>query len=106
MESEVGTAQLSSSHPGEQPKTHGCLNPHTATESTTSSLDCSPSPSVTLPQDRGGQTVREGDHGAAAIIDRFRVTAVTPPFPEWQGQPGLAQDEKEDWEIVRIVGKR
>ena len=106
VESEIGTAQLPSSHPREQPKTHGCLNPHTATESTTFSLDCPTSPSVTLPQDRGGQTASGDDLGAAATVDPLSLTAITPLSPEQpQDQGGSALDE-EEWEIVRIVGQR
>lgn len=106
MESEISTAQLPSSHPSEQPKTRGCLNPHTNISATTSPLDRPTSPSFTLPQDRSVQTVCGGNHGAAATVNRFCVSAFTPPFLEWQGQPGLAQGEEEEWEITRIVGKR
>ena len=106
VESETGTAHLSSSHPREQPKTHGCLNPHTATEPTTSFLDCPTTPSIVLPQDRGEQTAREGDYGAVATVKPSSLTAATPPSPELEGQRDLAQDEEEDWEIVKIVDKR
>jgi len=106
VESETGTAHRSSSHPREQPKTHGCLNSHTATEPTTSFLDCSTTPSIVLPQDRGERTVRGGDYGAAATINLSSVIAATSPSPEREGQRDLAQDEEEDWEIVKIVDKR
>lgn len=94
VESETSTAHLPSSHLREQPKTHGCLNAHT----TTSPLNRLTSAS--------GQTLRRGSHGAAATVDPFRATSVTPPFPEWRGWSGLAQDGEEEWEIMRIVGKR
>jgi len=99
-------AHRSSSHPREQPKTHGCLNPHTATEPTTLFLDCSTTPSIVLSQDRVEQTVRGGEYGAAATVNPSGVTVATPPSPEREGQRDLAQDEEEDWEIVKIVGKR
>ena len=105
VESETGTAHLSSSHPRAQPKAHGCLNPHTGTEPTTSFLDCQTTVSIDLPQDRVEQTVRGGEYGAAATVNPSGVTA-TSPFPEREGQRDLAQDEEEDWEIVKIVGKR
>ena len=106
VESETGTAHLSSSHPKEQPKAHRCLNPHTATEPTTSFLDCPTTASIDLPQDRVEQTVRGGEYGAAATINPSGVIAATLPSPEREGQRGLAQDEEEDWEIVKIVRKR
>jgi hypothetical protein len=97
VESEVAIAHLSRSHPMEQPKMHGCLNARTTTSPTTSPVD--------RPTSLGGQTVRGGDHGAAVIVRPYSVTAATPPSPEREGQRDLTQDE-EDWEIVKIVGKR
>jgi len=95
VESETSIAHLSSSHPREQPKTHDCLNPHTATEPTTSFLDCSTTPSIVLPQDRGEQTAREGDYEAVATVNPSSVIAITPPSPEREGQRDLAQDEED-----------
>jgi len=106
VESETGTAHRSSSHPREQPKTHGCLDSHTATAPTTSFLDCSTTPGIVLPQDRGKRTVRGGDYRAAATVNPSSVTAATSPSPEREGQRDLVQDEKKDWEIVKIVDKR
>ena len=106
VESETGTAHRSSSHPREQPKTHGCLNSHTAIEPTTSFLDCSTTPGIVLSQDRGEQTVREDDYGAAATVNPSSVIAATSPSPEQEGQRDLAQDKEEEWEIVKIVDKR
>jgi len=106
VESKTGTAHRSSSHPREQSKTHDCLNSHTATEPTTSFLDCPTTPSIVLPQDRGEQIVREGDYGAAATVNPSSVIAATPPSFERESQRDLAQDEEEDWEIVKIVDKR
>jgi len=77
---------------------HGCLNARTTTSPTTSPVDRPTSP--------GAQTVRGGDHGAAVIICPYSVTAATSLFPErLQGQRDSALDE-EEWEIVKIVGKR
>jgi len=118
VESEISTIHLQSSHPREQPKTHGCLSPPTTTEPTTetttepitepttSPIDHPISPSVALPQDRGTQAVHGGDHGATATVDTLGVAAATlPSHEQLQDQGGSALDE-EEWEIVRIVGKR
>ncbi len=64
------------------------------------------SPSVALPQDRGTQAVQGGGHGATATVDPLSVTAATPPFPEQPQDPGASAPDEEEWEIVRIVGKR
>ena len=50
--------------------------------------------------------MRGGEYGAAAIVNLLGVTVATPPSLEREGQRDLAQDEEEDWEIVKIVGKR
>jgi len=117
VESEISTIHLQSSHPREQPKTHGCLSPTTAestttpttepiTEPTTSPIDRPASPRVALPQDRGTQAVPGDDHGATATVDPLGVAAAIPVSHEQpQDQGGSALDE-EEWEIVRIVGKR
>ncbi len=110
VESEISTIHLQSSHPREQPKPHGCLSPPTTTEPTTepttSPIDRPVSPSVALPQDRGTQAVHGGGHGATATVDPLGVAAATPLSHERpQDQGGSALDE-EEWEIVRIVGKR
>ena len=57
-------------------------------------------------QDRVEQTVRGGEYGAAATVNPSGVTAATPPSPEREGRRDLAQDEEENWEIVKMVGKR
>lgn len=97
VESEISTAQLPSSHPREQPKTHDCLSAPTTIEPTTKPLDCSSSLSVTLPQNRGEQTAREDDHEAAMTIHPYSVIAATPLFPEHlQGQRHSVLDEEEE----------
>jgi len=109
MESEIGNVHLKSSYPREQPKTHGCLSPATTTEPTTeptiSPINRPISPSVALPQDRGTQAVHGGDHGATATVDLLGVTATPLSHEQPQDQGGSALYE-EEWEIVRIVGKR
>lgn len=78
----------------------------TITEPTTSLFDRSASPSVALSQDRGRQTLHGGDHGATATVDPLSVTAATPlSLEQLQDQRASALDE-EEWEIVRIIGKR
>lgn len=106
VESETDIAHLSSSHSREQPKTHGCLNPHIAIEPTTSFLDCPTTPNIVLPQDRGEQTAREGDYEAIAIANSSSVIVATSPSFEREGQRDLVQNEEKDWEIVKIVDKR
>jgi len=77
---------------------HGCLNARTTTSPTISLVDRPTSP--------GGQTIRGGDHGAAVIVHSYSVTAATSLFPEHlQGQRDSALDG-EEWEIVKIFGKR
>lgn len=77
---------------------HGCLNARTTTLPTISPVDRPTSP--------GGYTVRGDDYGAAVIVHPYSVTATTSLFPEHlQGQRDSAQDG-EQWEIVKIVGKR
>jgi len=49
--------------------------------------------------------MRGGDYGAAATVEPWSVTAATPLSPEREGQQDLTKDE-EDWEIVKIIGKR
>ena len=105
MESEVGTVHLQSSHPREQPMTHGCLSSNT-TETTASAYDCSISPSVALSRGPVEQAIRGGDRGAAATVHPPHTITVTSPLheqPQDQGAPVLNEEE---WEIVRIVGKR
>jgi len=75
MNSEIGTAHLQSSHPRQQPKTHGCLSP-TTTEPTPSSLDRPISPSVALSCDRVEQSISGGDGGAAAPHPRAEATSI------------------------------
>ena len=49
--------------------------------------------------------MRGGDNRATATVDLLSVTPATLPSPECEGQQDLTKDE-EDWEIVKIVGKR
>ncbi len=97
---------------------HGCLSPPTPTEPTTepttepitepttSPIDRPISPSVVLPQDRGTQAVHRGNHGATATVDPLGVAAaILLSYEQPQDQGGSALDE-EEWEIVRIIGKR
>jgi len=113
IESEISTIRLQSSHPREQPKTHGCLSPPTTNEPTTESnnelitspIDRPISPSVALSQDRGTQAVHRDDHGAIATIYPLGVAAATPLSQEQPQDQGVSALDKE-WEIARIVGKR
>jgi len=71
-----------------------------------SPFDRPSSPSVALSRDRVEQAIRGGDCGAAATVNPPSVTAATPPFPEQPKDPGASAPDEEEWEIVRIVGKR
>jgi len=105
MKSKISTAHLQSSHSREQPKTPGCLSP-TTTEPTTSPFDSPISPSVALSRHSVEQAIRGGDGGAAATFYPPHAITATPPLIEQhQDQRGSALNE-EEWEIVRIVGKR
>ena len=105
IEFDIGIVHLQSSHPREEPKTHGCLSP-TTTELTTSPFDHPTSPSAALSRDSDEQVIRGSDHGAAATIyPPHAITATSSLLEQPQVQGGSVLDE-EEWEIVRIVGKR
>ncbi len=108
MESEVGTIHLKSSHPREQPKTHGCLGPATTTEPTieptTSPFNRPISPSVALSYDAVEQATSGHDRGATATVDPPH--AITPPLPKQHQDRGGSALYKGEREIVRIVDKR
>ena len=109
VESEIGTVHLQSSHPRKQPKTHGCLNPSTTgptTEPTTSPYNRPISPIIALSHDRIEQAIRGDDHGAAVTVHPPHAITLTPPFLEQPQDPGSSALGEEEWEIVRIVGKR
>ncbi|KAF6238790.1 hypothetical protein HO173_003297 [Letharia columbiana] len=109
VESEIDTIHLQSSHPKEQPKTHGCWSLSTSgptTEPTTSPFDRPNSPSIVLSHDRIEQAICGGNRRAAVTVHPPHAITVPPPLAErHQDQGGSALDE-EEWEIVRIVGKR
>ena len=101
----ISTAHLQSSHPRKQPKRHSFLSP-TTTEPTTSPSDSPISPSVALSRHPVEQVIRGGDGGAAATFYPPHTITATPPLPkQHEDQGGSALDE-EEWEIVRIAGKR
>ncbi len=106
INSEISTTRLQSSHPREQPKTHGCLSSPTTNEPTASPTNRPISPSVALSQDRGTQAVHGDDHGATAIVYPLGVAAATPLSQEQFQDQGVSALDEEEWEIARIVGKR
>lgn len=105
MKSKISTAHLQSSHSREQPKTPGCLSP-TTTEPTTSPFDSPISPSVALSRHSVEQAIRGGDGGAAATFYPPHAITATPPLIEQHQDQGGSALNEEEWEIVRIVGKR
>jgi len=109
VESEIGNAYLQSSHPREQPKTQGCLSltvTEPTTEPTTSPFDRPISPSVALSRDPVERTICGGDCETTATVHLLSVTAATPPSSEQPQDQGGSALDKEDWEIVKILGKR
>ena len=99
VESEIDTLHLQSSHPKEQPKTRSCMSPPT-TEPTPTPINRPISSSVALCRDLGG------DGGITATVYPPHAITLPPPLVERpQDQGGSALNE-EEWEIVRIVGKR
>lgn len=105
MEPETSTTHLESSHPREQPKKCDRLSPSATIESIISSPDRSSSSSIALSHDIVEQTTREGNRGAAATIHLSHIiTATSPLLEQSQVQGRLVSDE--EWEIIRIVGKR
>ncbi len=109
VESEIDTIYLQSFHLRKQPKTHSCLSPSTTgptTEHTTSPFDPPISPSIALSHDRIEQAIRGGDRGAVITVYPPHAITVTPPLPEQPQDQGSSVLDKEEWEIVRIVGKR
>ena len=78
---------------------HDCLNARTIILSTISLVDRSTS--------LGDQTIREGDHEAAVSVYPYSVTVDISHFPDrLRGQRDSLLDEEDEWEIVKIVGKR
>ena len=108
VESEIDTKHLQGSHPRKQLKTHGCLSPSTTgptTEPTTFPFDRPISPSITPSRHRIEQAIH-GDCGAAVTVHPPHAITFTPPLPEQPQDQGRSALDKEEWEIVRIVGKR
>ena len=105
VESEIDTIHLQSSHSKEQPKTRSCMSPPT-TEPTPTPINRPISSSVALYRNRVEQATCRGDCGITTTVHPPHAITVPPPLAERpQDQGGSALDE-EEWEIVRIVGKR
>lgn len=102
MESKIDPITLQSSPLREQAEAHGCSSTH-ATEPTTAPIDRPTSPSASLPQLPCGRVVGEDDcRGAAAVSP---PSIITPPLPQ-QSEARTSILEQDEWEILRIVGKR
>lgn len=104
IESEIGIIHLQSSLRREQSKTRGCLE--STTESFISLFDRPISPSVALSRGRTEQAIRDGDHGVAATVHPPHAVIVTLSLPKQPQDQGGSALDKEEWEIVKIVGKR
>ena len=105
MESKIDTLHLQSSHSREQSETYGCLGPLTITVPTASPLDHPISLNVLSSRDPVEQTIRKGDHGAAATVNPLG-TAVIPLLPRQPQNQHASVPDEEEWEIVKIVDKR
>jgi len=105
VESEIDNVHLQSSPRREQPKTQGCLS-LTITEPTTSPFDRLISPSVALSRDPVERTICGGNRETTPTVYALSVTAATPPSSEQSQDQGGSVLDKEDWEIVKILGKR
>jgi len=106
IESEISTAHLQSAHRKEQPRTHGCLNPPTTTEPTTSPFDSPISSSVALSRHSIEQAIRGGDGDVVCSVYFSHAITVTPPLPEQYQDERDSTNAEKKWQIVRIVGKR
>jgi len=109
VESEIGNAHLQSSHPREQPKTQGCLSltvTEPTTEPTISPVDRLNSPSVALSCDPVERTICGGNGETTPIVHSLSVTAATPPSSKHSQDQGGSALDKEDWEIIKILGQR
>ena len=105
-EPEIGAAPLLSTHPMEESKTPGCVDAPTDPDPPTDPLDRPPFPDVARPQHRSGRVVREDDYGAPPVAGPPSATTL-PLSQQPQGEVHLATDTEDDeWEIVKIVGKR
>lgn len=105
MDPEIGITYLESCHPKEQSKTCDCLSPSANIKPVVSPCDHPNSPSNALFHDRVKETIPEDNRGAAATVHLPHNTIITSPLPEQsQVQGRVVLDE--EWEIVRIVGKR
>ena len=105
VESEIGTLHLQSSHPREQPKTHSCLSPPT-TKPTPTPINRPISSSVALYRDQVEQATCGGDGGITTTVYPPHAITVPPPLAERHQDQGSSALDEEEWEIVRIVGKR
>lgn len=99
VESKIGIIRLQSFHPRKQSKTHDCLSPPT-TKPTPSPIDRPISSNVALCRDL------ENDGGITPTVYPPHAIILPPSLVERpQNQEASALNE-EEWEIVRIVGKR
>lgn len=105
MDSETDNVHLQSSPRSEQPKTQGCLS-LTITEPTTSPFDRPISPTAALSRDPVERAISRGDCKTTATVHSLSVTAATLPSSEQPQDQGGSALDKEDWEIVKILGKR
>ena len=104
VESEIDTIHLQSSYPKEQPKTRSCMSPLT-TEPTPTPINRPISSSVALCRDRVEQATCRGNCGITNDHPPYAIT-VPPPLAERPRDQGGSALDEEEWEIVRIVGKR
>ena len=105
IESQTDNVHLQVSRPKEKPKTQGCLC-LTATEPTNRPFDDPVFPRVALSREPVEQTIHRGDRKATATGPSPRAITITPLLPEQPQGKGVSASDEEEWEIVKIVGKR
>ena len=105
IESQTDNAHPQVSRPKEKPKTQGsvCL---TATEPTNRPVDDPVFPRIALSRESVERTIHRGDPKATATGHSPHAITIAPLLPEQPQGKGVSAPGEEEWEIIKIVGKR